>query len=121
MTFAEWEVGTVTDVQALHTLTSDLGEVESELAPLEAQRSALRDQIARIVAHAGNKVELTGFGTLVITQPGITTSYDAKALDALVIRLMGDGYGPIAEQIAQCRRESARAGSLRITREKGSH
>lgn len=120
MTFAEWEAGDLPDSQALRTLAMDLGELESELAPLNAQRERLRDQLSRVLVHAGGKADIPGFGALIITDASITKSYDTKALDELIIRLTGIGESEIAQQIAACRRESGRAGSLRITRERGT-
>lgn len=116
--FAEWDAGTITDTQALHALAMELGEVESELAPLEAQRQRLRDELSRVVAHMGGKAEVAGFGQLTMTAPSVSRSYDAKGLDELCLQLIQDGYGPIAEQIARYCRESARTGSLRIVRER---
>ena len=118
MTFTEWEAGTLTDIHAIRSLAMDLAEVESELAPLEKQRQQLRDELSRVLAHAGGKAEIAGFGQLTMTAPSITTSYDQRRLDDLVLSLIADGYSDIAESIAGCRKQSARSGALRIVREK---
>lgn len=118
MTFTEWDSGELTDVQAVRALAMELGEVESELAPLEAQRARLRDELSRVVAHMGGKAEVPGFGALAMTAPSITNSYDAKRLDELVLSLIAEGQHDYAEAIANCRKQTQRAGSLRIVREK---
>jgi hypothetical protein len=116
--FAEWDAGDLTDYQALRSLAIELGEVQSELSPLRMQEARLRDELSRVLAHAGGKAEVPGFGALLLTQPSVTRSYDTEGLNNLCLQLISDGYGPIAEQIARLRRESSRAGSLRITKEK---
>jgi hypothetical protein len=115
--FAQWQDGTATDIETLRTLWSDLREVESDIAPLEAERQKLRDQISQVVAKTG-AVELPGLGKAQITAGTVTKSYDRAALDELIIELTEQGYAPIAQQIAHCRRESMRAGSLRIEAER---
>ena len=116
---AAWEAGDATDQEALRALALQLGEVESDLEPLQREREYLREQLGRIVARLpGQKGEVRGFGTLAITGGGETTSYDAKALDGLMAKLLANGYGEIAEELAAARKTSQRAASLRITREK---
>lgn len=118
MTYSEYQAGDITPEQTLRALCSDLAEVESQIAPLEAERGRLKDRISLVLARAGGRAELAGFGKLTITAPSVTKSYDARRLDDLLVRLLADGYGPIVEQIAQCRRESQRSGGLRIERER---
>lgn len=115
---AAWEFGDISDIEALRLLCSDLGEVESDLEPLQAERERLRSTIDRIVTKLGGKANVKGFGTLQITGGGETTSYDAKACDALIAKLAANGYAEIAEELAQARRTSQRKASLRIMREK---
>jgi predicted exporter len=111
--FADWESGAISGRQALHALLTDLGEVEDEIARLDAERAALRDQIAQIVAREG---EMTvGDRRALITAPTVVTSYDRAALDDLVARLAAT-HPDVAQQIAACRRERMRAGGLRIDR-----
>lgn len=103
------------DRDILRALCYDLGEVESQIAPLEAERQQLRDKISLVLARMGNKAELAGFGKLELTAPAVVHSYDKKRLDELLIALAGEAP-EIAERLAQCRTESARIGGLRITR-----
>ncbi len=115
--FDDWRDGTISDVEALHALASDLGEIESQLAPLEAERQNLRDQLSQVVNHLGGRASVAGFGKLELTAPSLAKSYDKKRLDQLIIDLATDAP-ELAQLVAACRTESPRAGSLRITREK---
>ena len=115
--FDDWRDGTISDVEALHALASDLGEIESQLAPLEAERQNLRDQLSQIVGRLGGRASVAGFGKLELTAPSLARSYDKKRLDQLIIDLATDAP-ELAQLVAACRTESPRAGSLRITREK---
>jgi len=116
--FADWQAGAISGRQALHALLTDLGEVEDEIARLDAQRAALRDQIAQIVACEGDMV--IGDRRALITAPTVVASYDRQALDDLVARLAAT-HPDVAQQIAACRRESMRAGGLRIERVRPAH
>ena len=118
---AHYEDGTLSDAEALWHLASNLGEVEDSIAPLEAERKALRETIQSITARLGGKASVPGFGSLAITAGGETVSYDAKALDSLTASLLATGdveLVRIAAQIAQARKVSQRSGGLRITRER---
>jgi len=117
--FDDWRNGTITNTAALHALTQELGEVESTIAPLELERVALREQLSYILAKMDETVTIPGFGKLELTRPSVTKGYDKKQLDQLIIDLTIDAP-ELAALIAQCRTTSERAGSLRITREKGS-
>ena len=66
---------------------------------------------------AKDSFDLAGFGRLEIMPPSVTKGYDKKRLDQLVLDLAADAP-ELAALIAQCRTESARAGGLRIIREK---
>lgn len=121
-TLAAWEYGDITDLEALRALTMQLGEVEDDYQTLGKEREYLRETIGRIVARLpGQRTEVAGFGALAITGGGETISWDTKALDALLAGLVATGDAElvrIAGQIAQARKTSQRATSLRITREK---
>jgi hypothetical protein len=114
--FEEWQDGTATDIAALRALWSDLNELESDLAPMEAERARVREQISVIVAHSG-PVVLPGFGKALITNASVSFSYDTKQLDSLMADLV-QTHPDIAAQIASARKQSQRTGGLRIEREK---
>lgn len=113
---AAWEAGRLSDVQALHALASDLAELESEIAALNQQRAAVREQIRVSVAQVGGNVVLPGYGRLLITTPAVVVQYDRAALDAVVTGI-STTHPAIAEAIGACRTETARAGGLRIVPE----
>jgi hypothetical protein len=116
--YDDWKAGDIGPFEALRSIANDLGEVESDLDPLQKEREQLRAQASELVDAIGGRVEVPGFGKLEITPASKTTSYDRKKLDSLVMELVQAGYADIASSITECRTESARAGTLRITREK---
>lgn len=103
--------GHLTAQQALRALLSDLGEIEDQLNTLNKQRDGMRDAISSIIAREGNQE--IGDTRLLITNASVTISYDRKALDDLALRLTAT-HPEIAAELARCRKESMRAGSLRI-------
>ena len=114
----DWRDGFLSDQQALRARCSDLGEVESEIKPLNDERTAIRADISAIVEYMGGKATVPGFGALVIRAPSVSRPYNEGALDELVRSLRETGYGEIADEIADCRKTQARAGGLAITPEK---
>lgn len=114
--FDDWRDGAIGDREALRALLSDLGEVESQIAPLEAERIQLRAQISEVLSHLGGRAEADGF-RLILTAPAIVPRYDAKELDALVVRLRDQGLGHVADEILAARKETARSGMLQIRKE----
>jgi hypothetical protein len=111
--YTEWEEGNLEVGAALRATWSDLREVESQLAPLEAERQRLREQVGRLVAEVGGEVTVRGLGRAMITNPSITTTYDKKKVERLLTRL-AESHPELAAELAACRTESARAGSLRL-------
>lgn len=115
--YQAYQEGDLEPSKAIRALWSDLKEIESDIGPLEAQRAMLRDQIGQVVARHGS-MAIKGLGTAAITSPGIVTSYDRAKIERLLIELAGS-HPELAARLAQCRVESSRAGSLRLTSEKG--
>ncbi len=62
--FTSWQSGGISDREALRALLSDLGEVESQLAPLEAEKIELRAQISEVLAQLGGRAEAEGYRLL---------------------------------------------------------
>lgn len=114
--FQAYTDGDLEPSKAIRALWSDLRETESELAPLEAQRAQLRDQIGQIVARHGN-VTITGLGSAAITSPSVVTSYDKAKIERLLTELAAT-HPDVAAALLACRVETSRAGSLRLTSEK---
>lgn len=117
--YKQWmEDGTISTEATLQALCADLGEVESEIEPLKQERDELRKQIERVLVTCdGYKMRVAGFGTVEITDPTITKTYDRAALDELLVALAPE-YPDIAAAIKACRKETGRVGSLRITKAK---
>lgn len=115
----EWQEGRISDMEALRALAIHLGEVESEIAPLEAEKAALRETIGLILDRVGEPVQIAGFGRMELSAPAIVQSFDKKQLDALIEDLENENPD-LAARIAACRTKSMRAGGVRITREKSS-
>lgn len=114
--FSDWQSGALGDREALRALLSDLGEVESQIAPLEAEKSELRAQISEVLARLGGRAEADGL-RLTLTAPSVVPRYDAKELDHIVKYLQAQGEDAIANLLLSARKESERAGMLRIAKE----
>jgi hypothetical protein len=114
----QWQEGDLDNEAALTSLCKMLVSVKDSLEPLEDMQKAIRAQMSEIVSYIGGKASVAGFGELKITEPTITTSYDYHQLDKLVIKLTEAGHADIARSIAECRRETPRAGGLRIDKAK---
>lgn len=114
-----WQAGTVSAATALRPIWDELRRIEAARQELEQQREALRDQLRHIVAELGGSTSLAGYGKLEILPAGVSTSYVKTQVDALIIELTGE-HPEIAARLAACRKESHRAGGLRVTPEKTS-
>lgn len=109
--------GLATPVQTLRSLCRDLGEVESELIPLQAQRDLLRAQISEVLTMIdGENAVVPGFGVVKLTSASYTLRYDTDRLDAVLDELE-ETHPDIAQQIARCQIRGMRMGGLRIERE----
>jgi hypothetical protein len=101
----------------LGALCYDLAQLEDRIAPLEDERQAIRAEISTIIEAIGPQ-ELEGFGKLEITAAAKVISYDRQKIDALIMALIDEGTPELAERIRTAKKESARSGSLRISRQK---
>jgi hypothetical protein len=114
-----WHTGDLTALQAARAIWSDLREIQSELAPLQAQERALRAYLDDIAARNDGKLIVPEFGTLTHLQPTTIASYTRERMDALVAQLAADSAALISKAevvqlITACRKESTREGYLRI-------
>lgn len=114
---AAWEAGELTDVPAAESLAGAYRTIEQALAPLEQRKAAIRGVLGRIVGRLGGRTAAGGY-QLAVTSGGERVSYDVRACDALVAKLAAHGYAQIAEELAQARRVTPVAPSLRISEEK---
>jgi hypothetical protein len=115
-TFKQYQEGEITPQHALDKIARQLDSLQDQIEPLNATEKVLRQQASEIVDYLGGKADVAGFGTFTITAPSQTIQYDSKELDRLVVHLISSGYEELAKQITSCRKESSRAGSLRINR-----
>jgi hypothetical protein len=107
----------VTPEARLGALCYDLDQIEIAIAPLEAERQAIRAEISTIIEAIGTQ-ELEGFGKLEITSPARVITYDRTVIERVMLALIDEGRPELAERISAAKKERARAGSLRITRQK---
>jgi hypothetical protein len=114
--FAAWEAGDLTDLAALRVIWSDLREVEDQIALLNEQRDAIREQISQIIAKTGTMV-VAGFGKAMLTAPTRVVSYDSKQL-GLLWQDLSHTHPDIARRIQSTQKISERSGGLRIEKEK---
>lgn len=115
--YAAYLDGDVSPVETLRTLCDEYEEIDSTYRDFEKIRESVRAQISVVVEKLGGKATVKGFGELKLMEPGITQGFDKAMLRALINDLIGD-YPDIAARIVACETKSARAGSLRIEREK---
>ena len=103
--------------ERLYALCQELGEVESQLKPLEEERRRIRAELSLIVEELGGKVKVDGFGRLEVSNASFFVNYDRKEVDAIILKLIDHGLYHFADALRACKRESARSGALRIMRE----
>ena len=113
--FAAWLDGDATDMEALRALCSDYEEIESSFKSFERIKADTRDQIARVMCKLGDKVEVKGFGVVLMTSPSIVSGYDKAKVKALIEEWSSD-FPEFSEALAACETKSSRAGGLRIER-----
>jgi hypothetical protein len=116
--YAAWLDGDLTAMEALRSLCSDFEELDATYKDFEGLRDQTRDQISNVLVKIGDRVDVKGFGVLTLMQPSIVEGFDKKLLTELIIALTLEGNTDVAQRLAACRTKSARAGGLRIEREK---
>jgi hypothetical protein len=103
--------------QRIYALCQALGEVESQLAPLQAERERVRAELSVLVEQAGGKTTVEGFGRLEVGRASMHVSYDRKQIEHVILKLVDVGQYHIADALRSCKKESARPGTLRVMRE----
>ncbi len=111
--------GDVGPMEALRSLCSDYEEVEQSYRDFDGVRNQLREQISTVLLKLDGKATVPGFGKLALTEPVITKGFDKALIQALINELVEE-YPDIAARIVACGTKSARAGGLRIERERGA-
>lgn len=113
-----YDAGELTPYQAARALAMELGEVESTLAPLNDERARIRVALERVMRKHGEPIDLAGFGRMEIVPDSTSARYDRATVEAVIAELANAGMFELAQRLATGRRESARAGGLRVTPEK---
>ncbi len=106
----------MTTEQRIYALCQELGEVEAQLVPLQAERERLRAELSVLVEQIGGKMTVEGFGRLEVSRASFHVSYDRKQLEAVILKLIDVGQYHLADAIRSCKKESARPCMLRIMR-----
>lgn len=107
-----------TDQELLAVSMRDYFEIDSEIQALEATQKDIRRNIETITIAMGGNVKLAHIGTALVTESSISHAYDTKAIDALLLDLISLGELHTAKRIIDCKKETTRAGGLRITKAK---
>ena len=116
--YAAWLDGDVTAMEALRSLCNDYEELDQSYKDYEKLREVTRDQMSNVMVKIGDKVEVDGFGVVMLSSGVVVEGFDKAKLKALIYELIDEGEFPIADRIRACMTKSARAGGLRIEREK---
>jgi len=106
------------NMQRLRALLSDRAEIKDEIAHLQAELARIDAAIGEIIAPLDGPVKVSGIGSVVLSKPSVSTSFDPEALRELIQSLRETGSTEIADEIAACTRRTMRAGSLRVTPER---
>lgn len=116
--YAAFLDGDATPTEALRSLCDDYEEIEASYKDFERLKDQTREQISLVLTKFdGGKAEVKGFGKLSLTEPSIVKSFDKAKIQALINELVPD-YPDIAARLVACETKSARAGGLRIERDK---
>ena len=107
-----------TDQELLALSLSDYFEIDSEITALEATQKDIRRNIELLTVAMGGNVKLAHIGSVIVTEPSTSHSYDTKSIDAILYELIENGELNTAKKIMECKKETTRAGGLRITKAK---
>lgn len=106
------------DQELLAVSMRDYFEIDSEIQALEATQKDIRRSIETITIALGGNVKIAHIGTALVTESSISHAYDTKAIDALLLDLISIGELHTAKRIIDSKKETTRAGGLRITKAK---
>ena len=107
-----------TDQELLAVSMRDYFEIDSEITALEATQKDIRRNIETLTVAMGGNVKLAHIGSVIVTEPSTSHSYDTKAIDGVIAKALQDGDVHIAKALSDARKETTRAGGLRITKAK---
>jgi hypothetical protein len=106
----DWLTGWGTDTEsALETAAAVYQDAANRIEQLQAVQAQAKQLITDIFVETGTTDVRTPTAQVYVSKPGVTVSYDAKALDTLAA-----GDAEVAELLAPFRRQTERAGTLTI-------
>jgi hypothetical protein len=118
--YAAWLDGDAMPMEALRSLCSDYEELDGAYRDFGQMREQLREQIGNVLLKLDGRADVPGFGKLTLAEPVIVRGFDKAKIQALINDLIED-HPDIAARLVACETKSARAGGLRIEREKATH
>ena len=105
-----WLSGWHADTEAaLATPTAVYQDAANRIEQLQAVQAQAKQLITDIFVETGTTDARTPTAQVYVSRPGVTVSYDVKALDALAA-----ADAEVAELLAPFRRQTERAGTLTI-------
>ena len=108
----------MTDLEfTIYHLTQQLGEIESQMAPLQAEREYVRSQLLPLVQQAGGTIRIPGYARMEVIKASISVTYDRKEVERFILHLVDIGALHLADALRGCKRESHRPTILRVLRE----
>jgi hypothetical protein len=110
--------GDMTAMEALNSLCADYEELDDCCKSYNGMRDQTRDQMSNVMVKIGDKVEVKGFGVVALSSGVVVDGFDKSKLKELIYELIDEGEPAIADRIRACATKTARAGGLRIEREK---
>jgi len=118
-TIADYLNGDLSPAHAARALLLDLGEIESEIKPLEAQRKDVRDTLATVLERCEDRrCTVPGYATARLAEPAMVKRWNDERLAKLCAYLRSTERDEIAEMIENCREQTFRAGGLRVEPDK---
>lgn len=117
--YTAWQAGEATPRQALTELGARLRIAQAQRESAEAEEKALRLRCEQVLLASGEDMIAAAGLEFRFTKASSTASYAASDVEAFRLWLVDNGYAPLAERLGTYRRESAKAGGLRVTRERG--
>jgi len=116
---AEYLDGAITPTTAARALLLDLGEVESDIKPLELHRTALRDALSTVLAGCeGRKHTIDGYATARLADGTMVKRRNGERLGRLCAWLRDTNRDEVAEMIENCCELTPRSGGLRVEPER---
>lgn len=116
-THTAFEEGTLSPRLAAQAEAENIRYLLAQQESIKAQLDAARDRMSRYVEAHGEAITAEGY-RFEMTNAVEVTSYPAAEVDKFALWLVDNGYSPLAERLRALRRESARAGGLRVSKER---